>query len=91
MFNDTLVRIYTSSDWGGYMKSIYADVQPYFKKIVFGDDFEIDITNRLFCDNSIKINAGSYVETDNEKYKVIDLKKRDKYTEVYLYKLQRQM
>lgn len=91
MLNDTLVRIYTSSGWGGYMKSIYADFHTYSKKIAFGDDLEVNITNRLVCDSSISIDVGSYVEIDNDKYKVIDLEKGERYNEVYLYKLQRQM
>ena len=91
MFNDTLVKIYSSPDSLSYIKSIYADFQPYTKSIVFEDGFQIDITNRVFCDIDSTINKNSYMEIDNEKYKVMDLKKWDNYLEVYLYKLKRQV
>ncbi|HHX22646.1 MAG: hypothetical protein BWY74_00843 [Firmicutes bacterium ADurb.Bin419] len=91
MFNDTLVKIYSSPNWLSYIKSIYADFQPYTKSIVFEDGFQIDITNRIFCDIDSSINKNSYMEIDNEKYKVMDLKKWDNYLEVYLYKLKRQV
>ncbi len=91
MFNDTLVKIYSSPDSLSYIKSIYADFQPYTKSIVFEDGFQIDITSRVFCDINSTINKSSYLEIDNEKYKVMDLKKWDNYLEVYLYKLKRQV
>lgn len=91
MFNDSLVKIYSSPDSASYIKSIYADFQPYTKSIVFEDGFQIDITNRLFCDTDSSINKDSYFEIESEKYKVMDLKKWDDHFEVYLYKLKRQV
>ncbi len=91
MFNDTLVKIYSSPDSATYIKSIFADFQPYIKSIVFEDSFQIDITNRLFCDTDSSINKDSYFEIESEKYKVMDLKKWNDYFEVYLYKLKRQV
>lgn len=91
MFNDTLVKIYSSPDSASYIKSIYTDFQPYTKSIVFEDGFQIDITNRVFCDIDSLINKNSYMEIENEKYKVMDLKKWDDHLEVYLYKLKRQV
>ena len=91
MFNNTLVKIYSSPDSVSFIKSIYADFQPYAKSVVFEDGFQLDITNRLFCDTDNVINKDSYFEIDSEKYKVIDLKKWDDYFEVYLYKLKRQV
>jgi len=91
MFNDTLVKIYSSHNSLSYIKSIYADFQPYTKSIVFEDGFQIDITNRIFCDIGSSINKNSYLEIDTEKYKVMDIKKWDNYLEVYLYKLKRQV
>ncbi|OCZ49573.1 hypothetical protein A7D23_15180 [Dehalobacter sp. TeCB1] len=91
MFNDSLVKIYSSPDSASYIKSIYADFQPYTKSIVFEDGFQIDITNRLFCDTDSSINKDSYFEIEGEKYKVMDLKKWDDHFEVYLYKLKRQV
>lgn len=91
MFNDTLVKIYSSPNSLSYIKSIYADFQPYTKSIVFEDGFQIDITNRIFCDIDSSINKNSYLEIDTEKYKVMDIKKWDNYLEVYLYKLKRQV
>lgn len=91
MFNDTLVKIYSNPDSASYIKSIYADFQPYTKSIVFEDGFQIDITNRLFCDTDCSINKDSYFEIESEKYKVMDLKKWDDHFEVYLYKLKRQV
>ena len=91
MFNDTLVKIYSSPDSASYIKSIYTDFQPYTKSIVFEDGFQIDITNRVFCDIDSLINKNSYMEIENEKYKVMDLKKWDDHFEVYLYKLKRQV
>jgi len=91
MFNDTLVKIYSSPDSASYIKSIYADFQPYTKNLSFEDGFQIDITNRLFCDTDSSIDKNSYIEVNNKKYKVIELKEWDDYIEVYLYKLQRQV
>lgn len=91
MFYDTLVKIYSSPNSLSYIKSIYADFQPYTKSIVFEDGFQIDITNRIFCDINSSINKNSYLEIDTEKYKVMDIKKWDNYLEVYLYKLKRQV
>ena len=91
MFNNTLIRIYSSSDSECYIKSIYADFQPYTKSIMFEDGFQIDITNRLFCDTDSGIDMSSYLKIGNEIYKVMDLKVWDDYFEVYLYKLKRQV
>ena len=91
MFCDTLIKIYSSSDSASYIKSIYADFQPYSKSIVFEDGFQIDITNRVFCDTDISIIKDFYIEIESEKYKVMDLKKWDDHFEVYLYKLKRQV
>lgn len=91
MFNNTLVKIYSSPDSASYIKSIYADFQPYSKSIMFEDGFQIDITNRLFCDIDSSINKNGYFEIECEKYKVMDLKKWDDHFEVYLYKLKRQV
>lgn len=91
MFYNTLIKIYSSPDSNSYIKSIYADVQPYLKSIMFEDGFEINITRRVFCDIENSINIHSYIEIENEKYKVMDIKKWDSYMEVYLYKLKRQV
>ena len=91
MFNNTLVKIYSSPESGSYIKSIYADFQPFAKSILFEDNFLIDITNRMFCDIDSSINKDSYLEIGSEQYKVIDLKKWNDYIEVYLYKLKRQV
>lgn len=91
MFNDTLIKIYSSSDSASYIKSIYADFQPYSKSIVFEDGFQIDITNRLFCDTDISITKDTFIEIENEKYKVMEIKKWDEHYEIYLYKLKRQV
>ena len=91
MFNNTLVRIFSNPSSVNYLKTIYGNFQPYSKKIVFGDDLEIEITNRLFCNIDSLINKENYVEVDGEKYKIIDVKQWDDYLEVYLYKLKRQV
>jgi len=91
MFNKTIIKIYSSLDSISYVKSIYADFQPYTKSIMFGDGFQIDITNRLFCDIDSSINMSSYLKIGNEIYKVMDLKVWDDFLEVYLYKLKRQV
>lgn len=91
MFKDTLVKIYSTSTSNSYIKSIYADVQPFSKSMPFEDGFQMGITVRLFCDIYDSITEESYVEFDNEKYKVMEIEKWDDYLEVYLYKLQRQV
>ena len=91
MFKDTLIKVYEAPDSGSYIKSIDADIQPFSKSLAFEDGFQIDITSRLFCDIDDSITEESYVEFDNEKYKVMEIKKWDDYLEVYLYKLQRQV
>ena len=91
MFKDTLIKIYEAPDSNSYIKSIDADVQPFSKSIAFEDGYQIDITSRLFCDIDDSITEESYVEFDNEKYKVMEIKKWDDYLEVYLFKLKRQV
>ncbi len=91
MFKDTLIKVYEAPDSNSYIKSIDADVQPFSKSIVFEDGFQIDITNRMFCDIDDSITEENYVEFENEKYKVMEIKKWDDYLEVSLYKLKRQV
>lgn len=91
MFNSTLVKIYSSIDSTSFIKSIYGDFQPFSKSITFEDDFQIDITNRLFCDIDSAIDENSYIEIEGIKYKVMSIKKWDDYLEIYLYRLKRQV
>lgn len=72
-----------------YIESIYAEFQPYSKRIVFGDDLEINITDRILCKNDTPITIDSYVDIENKTYKVISLNKWNDYMEVYLYNLKR--
>ena len=91
MFKDTPIRIYSTPDLTSYINSIDADIQPFSKSILFEDGYQIDITSRLFCDIDDSITEESYVEFDNEMYKVMEIKKWDDYMESYLYKLKRQV
>ncbi len=91
MFYDALVKIYSSPDSASYIKSLFADFQPYSKSILFEDGFQIDVSKRIFCDSESSINIDCYVEVENELYKIMDLKKWDDYYEVHLYKLKRQV
>ena len=86
-----MIKVYSTPDSASYIKSIDTDVQPFSKSIVFEDGYQIDITSRLFCDIDDSITEESYVEFDDEMYKVMEIKKWDVYLEVYLYKLQRQV
>ena len=90
MFYDTKIEILQSPE-DAPIKTIDADVQPFSKSIAFEDGYQIDITSRLFCDIDDSINEESYVEFDNDKYKVMEIKKWDDYYEVSLYKLKRQV
>ena len=90
MFKDTKIEI-LQSPLDAPIKSIDADVQPFNKSILFEDGFQIDITSRMFCDIDESINGESYVEFDDEMYKVMEIKKWDDYMESYLYKLKRQV
>lgn len=91
MFNNTLVKIYSSFDSTSFIKAIYGDFQPFSKSITFEDDFQIEITNRLFCDIDSSIDENSYIEIEGIKYKVMSIKKWDDYLEIYLYRLKRQV
>jgi len=91
MFKDTLIKVYGAPDSTSYIKSVDADIQPFSKSIAFEDGYQIDITSRLFCDIDDSITIESYIEFDNKKYKVMEIKKWDDYLEIYLYKLQRQV
>jgi len=91
MFKDTLIKVYEAPDSNSYIKSIDADIQPFSKSIAFEDGFQIDITSRLFCDIDDSITEENYVEFENIKYKVMEIKKWDDYLEVSLYKLKRQV
>lgn len=86
MFNDTLIKIFSNSDSDSYVKSIYADFQPFSKSIAFEDGFQIDITSRVFCDMEESITEDSYLEIESQKYKVMEIKEWDDYLEVYLYR-----
>ena len=66
------------------MKSIYADIQPFAESISFEDGFQIEISKRMFCDIDSTITEDSYVEINNQKYKVMKIKKWDDYLEVHL-------
>lgn len=90
VFKDTKIEI-LQSPLDAPIKTIDADVQPYNKNITFEDGYQIDITKRLFCDIDESIPEDSYVEFDNDKYKVMEIKKWDNYLEVSLYKLKRQV
>ena len=91
MFKDTLTKVYATPDSNSYIKSIDADIQPFSKSIAFEDGFQIDITSRLFCDIDDSIAIENYIEFENKKYKVMEIKKWDDYLEVCLYKLKRQV
>ncbi len=91
MFYDTLIKIYSAPGLASYIKSLYADFQPYSKSISFDDGFQIDISNRIFCDPDSLIDIDCYIEVENELYKIMDLTKWDDYYEVHLYKLKRQV
>lgn len=91
MFKDTLTKIYSNADLASYIKSIYADIQPFSKELSFEDGFQIDISNRMFCDIDSSIIKSSYLEINYEKYKVMEIKKWDDYLELHLYKCQRQV
>ncbi|MDD4564248.1 MAG: hypothetical protein PHE79_01985 [Eubacteriales bacterium] len=91
MFYETLIKIYSSPGSTAYIKSLYADFQPYTKSILFEDGFQIDISNRIFCDPDTSIDTEKYIEVENELYKIMDLIKWDGYYEVHLYKLKRQV
>lgn len=91
MFNNAIANIYSSSDVASFTKSIDVDFQPYSKTVTFEDGYQIEITNRLFCDCDSTIDENSYVEIVGIKYKIIEIKKWDEYFEIYLYKLKRQV
>lgn len=91
MFNDTKVKVYSDNNFSSYLSVINADVQPYSKSITYEDGFQIDITKRMFCDRDASITQESYLEIENKKYKVMEIKEWDDYLEVYLYELVRQV
>ncbi|GAB6180357.1 hypothetical protein JCM14036_16760 [Desulfotomaculum defluvii] len=91
MFNDTEVKIYSDNIFSSYLNVINADVQPYSKSITFEDGFQIDITKRMFCDRDASVTQESYLEIENKKFKVMEIKEWDDYLEVYLYELVRQV
>ncbi|MBK5242051.1 hypothetical protein [Clostridium sp.] len=89
MFNDTEIKILTNSNAESYIKTEYGDIQPFSKSISFEDGFEINITKRGFLDIESSINFNSYLIIDDNKYKVIDMKKWDSYIEFFLYRCKR--
>jgi hypothetical protein len=91
MFNNTLTKIFSNADLASYTKSIYTDIQPFTKEVSFEDGFQIDISNRMFCDIDSSITKESYVEIKDQKYKVMAIKKWDDYLEIHLYKCLRQV
>ena len=53
MFYNTLIKIYSNLDPNSYIKSFYADVQPYLKSMMFEDGFEIVLGTIKHITNTI--------------------------------------
>jgi hypothetical protein len=86
-----LTKIYSNADLASYVKSIYADFQPFSKIISFEDGFQIEISKRMFSNPDCSITEASYAVIDDQKYKVMAIKRWDDYLELHLYKCQRQV
>lgn len=85
MFYDTTVEILvdrTSSP----IETIEGDLQPYVKKYIYEDGFELEATKRLFCDPVSSINIDSYVRVETDLYKVLEIKEWSDYFELFLYR-----
>lgn len=91
MFNDTEIKILSSSDSSSIIKTEYADVQPFSKNYSFEDGFNFETTKRAFLDKDSIVNEKNYVLISNEKYKVIEIKSWDTYIGAFLYKCKRQV
>jgi len=89
MFNDTLIKIYSNSDSSSYVKSIYADVQPYSGTVTFDYGVTLEISKRAFCDVDKEINDEPYFRIDDVYYKVLNVKGWSDHMEVFLYRCKR--
>lgn len=90
MFSDTKIEIYETPD--SYLsKTIYADVQPCSGSVGFNLGLSLEISKRVFCDLDKDINEGTYFRIEDYLYKVLNIKERSDYMEVYIYKCKRQV
>ena len=90
MFYDTKIEIYENLD-STYIKTIYADVQPFSETVTFNYGLSLEISKRVFCDLDKEINEDSYFRIKDDLYKTLNIKERSDYMEVYIYKCKRQV
>lgn len=89
MFYDTRIEIYENLD--SYIKTIYADVQPYSGTVGFNYGLSLEISKKVFCDVDKEINEEVYFRFENNFFKVLSIKVWSDYMEVYLYRCNRQV
>lgn len=67
-------------------QTMKADLQE-FETTITVDDYNLDISKRLFCKADSPITLKSYIKYRNDLYKVIKIKNYDDdFLEIYLYK-----
>ena len=90
MFYDTKIEIYETPD-SYSSKTIYADVQPFSGSLGFNLGISLEISKRVFCDLDKDINEEAYFGIEDHLYKVLNIKERSDYMEVFIYKCKRQV
>ena len=90
MFYDTKIDIYENPD-SSPIKTIYADVQPFSGTIGFNYGLSFEVSKRVFCNVDKDINEEAYFKFEDNFYKVLNIKERSDYMEVFLYKCNRKV
>lgn len=90
MFYDAKINIYENPD-SSYIKTIYADVQPFSGSIGFNYGLSLEISKRVFCDVDKDINEEVYFGIEDDFFKVLNIKERSDYMEVFLYRCKRKV
>ena len=89
MFYDTEIKIYLNPDSASYIKSIYADFQPFSGTVRFNYGLSLEISKKIFCDIDKDINEEAYFGIDENLFKVLYIKEWSDHMEVSLYRCKR--
>jgi len=89
MFYDTRIEIYENLD--SYIKTIYADVQPYSGTVGFNYGLSLEISKKVFCDVDKEINEEVYFRFEDNFFKVLSIKVWSDHMEILLYRCNRKV
>ncbi|SDL24618.1 hypothetical protein [Natronincola ferrireducens] len=83
MFYDREIKILDNEQQ--VVRKILGDLQPYHKNFHYEDGYELEITQRAFCDREPLIHKYVKLMIGDIQYKVLDMKVWSDYLELWLY------